>query len=109
MSHSDRDSDVRKLRQLARAKSALIPQPCSAEEVERIKRSPAYLALQADFDRLFEKYGFNPDIFNDNERSGSKRAVTRKIKDAVKRSSKRSDKQRVRRDLQSPDGKASDA
>lgn len=36
-------------------------------------------------------------------------AVTRKIKDAVKRSSKRSEKQRVRRDLQSPDGKANDA
>ncbi|UYK65764.1 hypothetical protein NG831_16485 [Xanthomonas sacchari] len=54
------------------------------------------MALQADFDCLFEKYRSNPEIFKGNERSGSKRAVTRKIEDAVKRSDKRSEKQRAR-------------
>ena len=109
MSHSKRDSDLRKMRQLAQAKSALIPQPCPSEEVEKIRLTPAYVALQADFDRLFAKYGFNPDIFKDNERAGSKRVVTRKIKDVVKRNDKRSEKQCVRLDLLEPTGDVNDA
>ncbi|WP_162615854.1 hypothetical protein [Solilutibacter oculi] len=96
MSRSQRDSDIRKLRQLSQAKSALIPVPCLAVEVERIRRSPAYTKLQADFDRLFAKYGSNPDIFKENERAGSKRGVTRKIKDSLRRSQKRSEKQTLR-------------
>ena len=109
MSHSDRDSDIRKLRQLSHAKKSLIPQSCSAEDAERVMCSPDYLALQMEFDCLFAKYGSNPDIFKDNERAGSKRAVARKIKDAVKRSDKRSEKQRVRISLQSSDSSLSDA
>ena len=75
----------------------------------RIMRSPAYLALQTEFDRLFKKYGLNPKIFKDNERAGSKRLVTRKIKDAVKRGEKRSEKQRERASLALSNGVASDA
>lgn len=72
-------------------------------------RSPDYLALQAGFDRLFAKYGYNPEIFKDNERAGSKRAVTRKIKIATRRNDKRSEKQRARRDLHMPSQSESDA
>lgn len=95
MSHSERDNDIRKLRQLFRAKSALVPVPCTLEQCERIYRSPAYRRLQAEFEQLFSKYGFNPDIFKDNERAGSKRDVTKKIKDALRRKTKRSSKQRL--------------
>jgi hypothetical protein len=109
MSHSARDNDFRKLRQLSHAKSALIPIGCSLEDAERIMQSPAYLELQAGFDRLLAQYGFNPEIFKDNERAGSKRAVARKIKDATRRNEKRSEKQRARRDLREPALGASDA
>jgi hypothetical protein len=72
-------------------------------------RSAPYQALQREFDRLFAKYGSNPDIFKDYERSGSKRAVTRKIKDAVRRNDKRSSKQRLRSELVPPTGDVGDA
>ncbi|MEH0168669.1 hypothetical protein [Roseateles microcysteis] len=109
MSHSERDNDLRKMRQLAHAKSALIPTPCSLEDAERIMRSAAYVKLQMDFDLLFAKYGFNAEIFKGNERAGSKRAVTRKIKDAVRRNEKRSEKQSARRELAGPIEGTSDA
>ncbi|OYU45485.1 MAG: hypothetical protein CFE44_07265 [Burkholderiales bacterium PBB4] len=102
MGHSERDKDLRKMRQLAHAKSALIPKPCPLEDADRIMRSAAYVKLQTDFDRLFAKYGFNAEIFKDNERAGSKRTVTRKIKNAVRRSEKRSEKQIARRGLTGP-------
>ena len=109
MSHSQRDGDLRKLRQLSQAKGALIPVPCAAEVAERIRRSPAYAALQAEFDCLFAKYGSNPEIFKDNERAGSKRGVTRKIKDAVHRSQKRSEKQAARLQAASLSGDSGEA
>ena len=71
-------------------------------------RSPEYLALQAEFNRLFEKYGFNPEIFKENERAGSKRAVTRKIKDAIRRNEKRSEKQSLSRELLKKSGDLDD-
>jgi hypothetical protein len=93
MSHSQRDSDIWKLRQLSQAMHVQFPQPCSAEEVNRIMQSPAYVELKSEFDRIFSKYGFNPNIFKDNERAGSKRSVTRKIKTSLKRTKKHSEKQ----------------
>jgi hypothetical protein len=108
MSRSERDSDIRKLRQLSQAKSSLIPRPCSTEEVGRIMRSAAYQAMQLEFDRVFAKYGSNPEIFKDNERASSKRSVTRKIKSAVTRSNKRSAKQLLRGELAAPSGDAGD-
>jgi hypothetical protein len=107
MSRSERDSDIRKLRRLSQAKNALVPTPCSAQEAERVRCSAAYQALQSAFDELFAKYGSNPEIFKDNERAGSKRAVTRKIKNAVRRGAKRSAKQRLR--LESTSARENDA
>lgn len=102
MSHSTRDIDLRRMRQLARAKSELIPKPCSADVADSIMRSPAYSELQAKFDQIFAKYGCNPSIFHDSERAGSKRAVGRKIKEAARRNEKRAEKQRARRDILQP-------
>lgn len=108
MSRSTRENDIRKLRKLGQAKSALIPLPCPSERVAEIIGTPAYMALQQEFDRLFVKYGCNPDIFKDNERAGSKRVVTKKIKDAIRRSDKRSEKQSMRNEVDESAGTSSD-
>lgn len=104
-----RDNDICKLRQLWQAKNALIPKPCSSVEVERIYRSTEYRTLQLEFDRLFTTYGYNPEIFKDNERAGSKRDSTRKIKSVLKRGEKRSVKQRLRGEIVPPPSRENDA
>ncbi len=72
-------------------------------------RSADYVAMQAEFDQLFAKYGSNPNIFKDNERAGSKRSVAKKIKQAVKRSDKRSARNRLHSELSSPIGETRDS
>jgi hypothetical protein len=93
MSASQRDKNIRKLRQIAKAKKALFNRPCSVAEEAVVRLSAPFVALQTEFDSLFQRYGNNPSIFKDDERAGSKRKVMKKIKDAVKRSGKRSLKQ----------------
>jgi hypothetical protein len=99
MSTSERDNDLWQLRQLHLQRSALFPVPCTPEEESRIRSSDDYLRIQAEFDAIFSKYGFNPNIFK--ERAGSKRGVLAKIKDAVRRNAKRSSKQKERQKVQS--------
>jgi hypothetical protein len=99
MGTSERDKDLWKLKQLHQAKSALFPIPCTPAEESRVRNSAEFLQLQAEFDAIFAKYGFNPDIFK--ERSGSKRDVLLKIKDAVRRSKKRSAKNQEREFIKS--------
>lgn len=99
MSASQRDQDIRKLRQIAKAKNALFNRPCSIAEESAVRMSAPFLALQTEFDSLFRRYGNNPSIFKEDERAGSKRQVAKKIKDAVKRSSKRSLKQEHQTEL----------
>ncbi len=96
MSTSERDKDLWKLRQLTKAKNELFTYPCSQEEAAAVRGSARFVALQAEFDALFQKYGNNPSIFKDNERAGSKRGVTKKIRAAVNRGAKRSEKQKQR-------------
>ena len=97
MGTSERDKDLWKLKQLHQAKSALFTLPCTPTEESRVRNSEEFLRLQAEFDSIFAKYGFNPEIFK--ERSGSKRDVLLKIKDAVRRSKKRSSKHKERADI----------
>lgn len=99
MSTSERDRDLWKLRQLTKAKNALFAVPCSPEQEAAVRKSARFIALQAEFDALFQKYGNNSSIFKENERAGSKRNVTKKIKDAVTRSAKRSAKQKQRSEI----------
>lgn len=91
MSTSARDKDIWRLRQIHQKKSALFPSPCPPDEESRIRNSQEYLQLQSEFDAIFAKYGFNPEIFK--ERAGSKRGVLQKIKNAIRRNEKRSLKQ----------------
>ena len=96
MSTSERDKDIWKLRQLTKAKNELFAYPCSQEEEAAVRRSAKFVALQAEFDALFQQYGNNPSIFKESERAGSKRGVTKKIRAAGNRSAKRSEKQKQR-------------
>jgi hypothetical protein len=90
MGTSERDKDLWKLKQLHQEKSALFTVPCTPAEESKVRNSDEYRRIQAEFDTIFAKYGFNPEIFK--ERSGSKRDVLLKIKDAVRRNEKRSSK-----------------
>ncbi|MCZ8257393.1 MAG: hypothetical protein O9327_17215, partial [Polaromonas sp.] len=74
------------------------PAPTAAPAAGR--GSPRVMALQAEFDVLIQKYGNNPYIIKDSERVGSKRVVTKKIRAAVDRNKKRSEKQRTRTEVQ---------
>ena len=85
MSHSERDDDLRRLRELKNAMNALIPVPCSIAEDQGIRQTPSYRMLEVEFDRIFGKYGFNPSIFKDSERAGSKRNAAKQIKQSAKR------------------------
>ncbi|MFL9998927.1 hypothetical protein PQR34_47115 [Paraburkholderia sediminicola] len=96
MSTSERDKDIWKMRQLSKRKNALFTYPCSAEEGTRVRGSQQYLSLQAEFDRLHAKYGFNTLIFNDNARKNSRRHAARRIETSIKRASKRAAKQQDR-------------
>lgn len=99
MSASRRDRDIRKLRQIAKAKNALFTCPCSRKEAATVRLSVRFVALQAEFDALFLRYGNNPSIFKDSMRAGSKRNAAKKALHILKRNRKRSVKQKFRSKL----------
>lgn len=87
------------MRLLTKAKNELFTYPCSKEEAVAVRGFTRFMAVQAEFDVLIQKYGNNPYIIKDSERAGSKPVVTKKIRAAVDRNKKRSEKQRTRTEV----------
>lgn len=103
MSLSKRDRDLRKLRQLAKARNALFPGPCSRQEEAAVRGSAEFRALQAEYDALAIKYTYNEynAFLNiNNYRDNSRRNATKRRKEAARRSAKRTAKQKSRAEVQ---------
>ncbi|MEZ4404912.1 MAG: hypothetical protein R3A52_00260 [Polyangiales bacterium] len=100
MSQSNRDRDLRRLRQLAKARNALFPRPCSRQEEAAVRGSAEFRALQAEVDALLAKYAHNASLNSHGDRANSRRDAARRRKEAARRRVKRSMKQEERAEVQ---------
>lgn len=101
MSDSRRNQDFYRLRALAREMTALLPAVGHADGIAlqtSAMASAKYRALQADFDRIWRRYGFKSMVM-DRRRRGSTRKANQKAQRSSARADKRSGKDRLRRAL----------